>query len=117
MEESPAVDADESLICIFLKLHPGQFVSGAEICRRAATRKRYREDAVWALPVLKRLVEKKVIESDSMGHYRLIPPQQKGSKYRKWISPQIRRILEQSGKTFEVVSPEEDSGKVDQHYD
>lgn len=110
------MDADESLICIFLKLHPGQFVSAAEICRRASTRRRYREDAVWALPILKRLVEKKVLEPDAMGHYRLIPPQEKGTKLKKWVSPQVRRILQQSGKTFEIVSPDEDSGKTEQHF-
>ncbi len=109
------MEADESLICTYLKLYQGQFVSAAEICRRAGTRKQYQRDRHWALPILKRLVEKGILQSDSTGHYRFVPPREKDQK-KKWISPEIRKILQQSGKTFEVVDPEQDTGSLDEHY-
>jgi len=115
-QASGNVDSDESIICAFLKLYHRQFVSGREICRRAGGRRRYRDEPGWALSVLKRLAEKGVLEADQTGHYRLIPLPEKEQKKRRWVSPQVRKILEQSGKTFDVISPEEDSGDVDQHY-
>ncbi len=111
------MDADESLICTFLKLYHGQFVSAHEVCRRADTRKRYHRDRHWAVPALKRLVERKVLESDATGHYRLVPPREKAPKRTKWVSPQVQKILAQSGKTFDVISPGEDTGRPEQHYD
>ena len=105
------MDADERSICTYLKSYSGQFISGREICRRAGGKWRYREDPQWATPVLSRLVEKKLIEEDSTGHYRLIIKEGK-AKPKKWVSPQIRIILERSGKDFgktiEIEDPEEE---------
>src|SRR5262245_51230659 len=95
------MDADEREICIYLKSWTGVFVSAREIARRAGGRRRFRDDPNWALPVLARLVEKGVIEDDAGGHFRLIP-REKADKEKKWVSPQIKKILEQSGKTFDV---------------
>ena len=96
------MDADERDICLYLKGFPGQFLSFAEISRRAGGKRRYRNEPEWATPVLSRLVEKGLIESDSTGHYRLkIRP--KPDRPTKWVSPHIRKILEKSGKEFEGV--------------
>jgi hypothetical protein len=111
-----AMDSDETSIHMYLKSYPGQFVSAAEICRRAASKRRYREQPDWAVPILRRLFEKGLLESDATGHYRLAPARGKQKKTRRWVSPHIQKILNQSGKTFEIVSPEEDSGDVGQHY-
>src|ERR1043166_2115180 len=102
------MDADERDICIYLKGWPSQFVSYREIARRAGGKRRYREDPNWASIVLNRLIEKGKVESDSTGHYRLkVVP--KKEKAKRWVSPHIRRILEQSGKTFEIQEePEEE---------
>jgi hypothetical protein len=101
------MDADEKAIIDYLKSWSEQFVSGKEICRRAGGKWRFREDPEWAGPVLTRLVERGHIESDSTGHYRLVRSS-KEKKDKKWVSPQMRKILEQSGKDFgEVLSPEE----------
>ena len=104
------MDADERSICTYLKSYPGQFISGREICRRAGGKWRFREDENWAAPVLIRLVERKIIEEDSTGHYRLIGKEK--TKTKKWVSPQIRTILEKSGKDFgqtiELEDPEEE---------
>src|SRR5215471_247631 len=94
------MDADEREICLYLKGFPGQFVSFAEISRRAGGKRRYRQEPEWATNVLSRLVEKGVVESDSTGHYRLkVRPKKERST--RWVSPQIRKIFERSGKTFD----------------
>ena len=96
------MDADEREICLYLRGWPGQFVSVAEITRRAGGKRRGRQEPDWALPVLGRLVEQGLLESDSTGHYRLIRRSKKEEK-RRWVSPHIQKILEKSGKSFEGV--------------
>lgn len=93
------MEADEQKVEAYLKSLPGQFISGREIARRAGGKERYREDTEWAKPVLRQLMEKHIIESDSMGHYRLFGASIRGGGQR-WISPQIRKILEKSGRKF-----------------
>ena len=92
------MDADEKEVCNYLKACGGQFVSAREIARRASGKWRFREDPNWSMPVLLRLVEKSVLESDATGYYRLRPSDKKKSK--KWVSPHIKAILEKSGKDF-----------------
>jgi len=94
------MDADERDICLYLKGWPDQFISGREICRRAGGKRRYREEPTWAIPVLGRLVERAIIESDATGHYRLVRARKKEKK-KRWVSPQMKEILERSGKDFE----------------
>ncbi len=94
------LDADEKDICLYLKGFPDQFISAREIARRAGGKWRYREEPNWAMPVLGRLVEQRLIESDSTGHYRLIRAKKKEKK-KRWLSPQVKEILERSGKQFE----------------
>ena len=93
------MDADEQDICIFLKSWPDQFISAREISRRATSKRRYQKEPDWAIPVLLRLVEKQILESDPTGHYRL-RPEQRRNKRKKWVSPHIKRILDRSGKDF-----------------
>jgi DNA-binding PadR family transcriptional regulator len=93
-----SMDEDEKEIYTYLKTWSGQFVSGREIARRAGGKWRYRDNPNWATPILLRLVEKGLLESDSTGYYRLKPRQKKKSK--KWISPQLKAILEKSGRNF-----------------
>jgi hypothetical protein len=47
-------------------------------------------------------VERGVLESDSTGHYRL-KLRAKNERRARWVSPQIRNILEKSGKSFDGV--------------
>jgi hypothetical protein len=106
------MEQEEKEICIYLKSLPGQFISGKEICRRAGGKWRYRENEKWALPVIAKLVEKKILESDSTGHYRLIIKEDPKNKKKKWVSPQMKAILERSGKDFTHVISEEDVDEV-----
>ncbi|HHY83957.1 MAG TPA: hypothetical protein GYA07_00275 [Verrucomicrobia bacterium] len=96
------MDADERDIYNYLKSVPNQFISAKEISRRASGKRRYREEPGWAIPVLARMVEKSLIESDSTNHYRVVTNGKSG-RPKKWISPHIRRILEKSGKDFQHV--------------
>jgi hypothetical protein len=91
------MDADERDICNYLKSWPGQFVYGRDIARRAAGKHRFREEPEWAGPVLARLVDKGIVETDSTGHYRL---RIKAEKPRKWLAPRVKEILEKSQKDF-----------------
>jgi hypothetical protein len=92
---------EEREICTYLKSMPGQWVSAREIARRAGGKSRFRDEPKWAEAPLEKLLEKKIIETDSTHHYRLILKPDKKSK--KWVSPQMRRILEKSGKDFTHV--------------
>ncbi len=104
------MDADERDICIYLKSWPRQFVAGREIARRAGGKRRFRENPNWAVVTLERLVEKGIVESDSTGHFRLRLKERK-EKPRMWLSPQIKKILEDSNKpldkVFELEEPED----------
>jgi len=93
-----AMDSAEKEICNYLKAYRGQFVSPKEIARRAGGKWRFRENPNWASQVLLRLLEKNILECDPSGYYRLRPIEKK--KPKRWVSPQIKAILEQSGKDF-----------------
>jgi hypothetical protein len=96
------MDADQNAICLFLKTWPGQFVSRREICRRAGGKWRFREDENWAVPVLQRMVEDRLVESDDSGHFRLMQQASTdaGKKRKLWVSPAIKSILKDSGRDF-----------------
>jgi len=95
------MDSDEREICTYLKAFVGQWVSAREIARRAGGKHKYREDPNWAAQPLARLQDKNLVESDTNGHYKLKAYEPK-KKARKWISPHLKKILEQSGKTYDT---------------
>jgi DNA topoisomerase IA len=106
------MDADEQAICDYLKAWPRQFIAAKEICRRASGKQRFRDEPDWAIRVLLRMAEKGLVQSDSTGHYRLPPPEKK-DRAKKWISPDIKKILEESGKKFDDVVEIEDPSEND----
>jgi hypothetical protein len=97
---------EETEILQYLKSFRGDYVSAKEISRRAGTKKRYREEPNWARPFLSWLVNKELIETDDMGRYRFRSERKDIKNKRKWVSPQIAKILEKSGRTFEVLEGE-----------
>ena len=101
------MQADETQIQLYLKSLRGQFVALREIARRAGGKRRFQKDPNWAGPPLKALIDKRIVESDSTGHYRLVIKKVKKEKQR-WISPQVKEILEKSGKDFTHVVREQD---------
>ncbi|HVV01190.1 MAG TPA: hypothetical protein VHH88_07485 [Verrucomicrobiae bacterium] len=108
-----AMDADEREVCDYLRSWKDQFVSGKEICKRAGGKWRAREDPNWAVPVLLRLVEKGIIESDSNGHYRLLPEEQEARK-KVWVSPQNKKLLEEAGRAFDELTNTPEIRDLDQ---
>jgi len=104
------MDADEQDICNYLKQWPKQFISGREIARRAGGKRRSREDPLWATQVLLRMVEKQILETDRSNHFRVLQKEVKPGD-KKWISPELQKLLEESGKKFsgviEIEEPEE----------
>jgi hypothetical protein len=95
------MDADERDIVTYLKSWSGRFVSGREIARRAAGKRRYDKEPNWAIPILARMVEKGIIETDASAHFRLLP-ESKHREKKQWVSPEIKKLLEQAGKEFEA---------------
>src|SRR6267143_1709979 len=93
------MDADEREVYYYLKSWGREFVAAREIARRAGGKFKYREAPDWAKPVLGRMEERGIVESDNAGHYRIKPPIKK-DKHRKWASPQVAKILKESGKDF-----------------
>ena len=94
------MDADERDIFQFLKTWGADFTSGREIARRATSKRRYYEDPEWAKAVLKRMEERGILESDLQGRYRIKPLARK-KMGKKWVSPDIAKILLESGVKVE----------------
>jgi hypothetical protein len=82
-----------------LKSFPGQFLSGREVARRAGGKWKFHDDPNWAVPVLMRLKDQNLVESNASGQYRLLENMKK-QKQKRWISPHLKKILEESGKDF-----------------
>ncbi len=108
------MDADEKDICNYLKNWPKTFVSGREIARRAAGKRRFHQDPNWAIPVLSRLVEQGEIEADAMGYFRLNQKLQesRASKRKRWLSPTVRSILESTPGQFTEILDESDESSA-----
>lgn len=109
------MDADQTEICQYLKSFQDQFVSGKEICRRAGGKWRFREDPAWALPILRRMLETRILETDVDGRFRLAQQsaRAKSTSKKMWISPAFQRILEESGKNFGVLDLDEKDDTVE----
>ena len=108
------MDADQNAICQFLKTWPGQFVSRREICRRAGGKWRYREDEHWAGPVLQRMAEDGIVESDDSGRFRLTKQASSSNPRKRWLSPAIRAIFKASGRDFGLLDLDKEPETVEQ---
>ena len=110
------MDADQNAISQFLMTWPGQFVSRREICRRAGGKWRFREDEHWAVPVLQRMVEDRIVESDDSGHFRLMQQASADSsnKRKLWLSPAFRTILKESRRDFGLLDLDQESETAEQ---
>lgn len=101
------MDIEEREIFLFLKTYGPTHVAAREICRRAGGRRRYDEDHEWAKPILARMIERGILETNAEGQYRLKPRKKK--KDGKWVSPEIAKILKESGLEVETAGPDVDS--------
>jgi hypothetical protein len=97
------MDSDEREIFHFLKTWGNEFVSVKEIARRASGKKKFYENPEWAKPILMHMQERGVVESDTLGRYRLKPVSKK-DKQKRWVSPDIAKILQENGVAVEGAS-------------
>ena len=95
------MDGDEREIYQFLKTWGTEFIGATEIARRAATKKRFYDDPDWAKPILMRMGDRGILESDSQGRYRIKPISRK-DKNKRWVAPDIAKILNESGVEVEA---------------
>ena len=97
------MDGDERDIFQFLKTRGTDFVGAMEICRRAGNKQRFFQDPNWAKVVLMRMEERAILESDSQGRYRIKPISRK-DKNKRWVAPDIAKILQENGVRVEGVT-------------
>ena len=109
MGQAGDMDADEREILDYLRSYGEEWVSTKEVCRRAGGKRRFNEDNKWAIPVLQRLRERQILETDMLGRYRIKPPPNRS--HGRWVSPEIQKILDEGGKPAEI---EETGGTVDE---
>jgi hypothetical protein len=106
------MDSEEQEIFYFLKTWGEEFVSAKEIARRSGGKQKFYKNPEWAKPLLMRMAERGVLESDTQGRYR-IKPVAKKNKNKRWVSPDIAKILEASGVQVEGGS----EVGTDEYYD
>lgn len=109
------MDADERDIFQFLKTWGDQFTAAREIARRAANKKKFYDDPEWAKPVLKRMEERGILESDIQGRFRIKPVATK-KRGSKWVAPDIAKILQESGVAVDAAG---NTGEIaaDEYYE
>ena len=103
------MDGDEREIYQFLKTWGAEYVGAMEIARRATIKKRFYEEPDWAKVVLMRMADRGILESDSQGRYRIKPVSTR-DKNKRWVAPDIAKILHESGVEVEAgdgIAPDE----------
>ena len=103
------MDTDEREIYHFLKTWGSEFVGAMEIARRASNKKKFYEDPDWTKPILMRMQERGILEHDAAGRYRIKPVSRK-DKNKRWVAPDIAKILHESGVEVEAggdIAPDE----------
>jgi len=104
------VDADEREIYYYLKTQGRAFTPARDVSRRIGGKRRWRRSPAWALPVLERMRERGILESDKSEGFRLKPIPKHQTDQKRWLSPEIAQLL----KDFGGASPGEDA---DDYYD
>ena len=103
------MDTDERAIYHFLKTRGSEFVGAMEIARRAGNKKKFFQDPDWAKTVLMRMQERGILEHDASARYRIKPVSRK-DKNKRWVAPDIAKILHESGVEVEAggdIAPDE----------
>ena len=108
------MDAEEREIYFYLKGWKNTFISAREICKRAGGKKKFQRNPDWAKPLLIRMDERGILETDGGGHYRLRAPKEK-SGMKRWLSPQIATILKRGRGQISDISMSDH--ELDDYYD
>ncbi|HEY1662264.1 MAG TPA: hypothetical protein VGI03_07585 [Verrucomicrobiae bacterium] len=99
-----------------MKTWGGDYTTAMEVCRRAGSKKRFHQDPNWAKPILLRMSERGILEADLSGRYR-VKPVPKNKKGTKWVSPDIAKLLKESGVEVDAVDTAEGEIAGDEYYD
>jgi len=94
--------ADGSCIMQYLKNYPADFVTEMEITRHADGRTRFLQDKHWAHTTLQQLLDLHLVETDGAGRYRIYSVSPKDGCKRKFLSPQVRFILEHGSRSLDL---------------
>jgi hypothetical protein len=105
--------AHERDVYYYLKARRNEFIPLREISRRTGGKRRYRYNPDWVRPVLASMTERGILEHDGDQGYRLKPIPRKNMDGKRWVSPEIAKILKDSGKGFKNVMTVEDE---DEYY-
>lgn len=104
---------EERKIHDLLKVTPNVFYSTREIIRRVLGKGARPEAVDLVMTTLKRMVRLGILEKDSTGHYRVKPKPKIEAGGRRWVSPEIAKLLRQSNSDFsesatiEIADPDE----------
>ncbi|MGO8764791.1 MAG: hypothetical protein ACLQSR_06610 [Limisphaerales bacterium] len=109
------MDTEEREIFQFLKSWGTDYTNAMEVCRRAGSKKKFYEDPSWAKPILMRMEERGILESDLSGRYRIKPVKKK--RGTKWVAPDIAKILKESGLEMDAVETAEGEIADDEYYE
>ena len=101
-------------IYYYLKARRQGYIPMREISRRTGGKRRFRANPDWPRPILESMTERGILEHDSEKGYKLKPIPRKDATGKRWVSPEIAKILQDSGKGFDNVLTLDDE---DEYYD
>lgn len=76
------LSADEQAILQYLRCCGEIGASAREVCRKASTKDKWKENERWAYPLLSSLKDKSLVENTPAGHFRLAPEKEKSGGSR-----------------------------------
>src|SRR5262245_25055865 len=93
------------LIVNFLRTAPKAFFSEREIARKAGQKGMFRANPDWAKPILFRLANEDIIQTDAFGHYRIVLEcdQAKAKQRSISLAPSVAKALANSDKVFDLT--------------
>jgi hypothetical protein len=97
---------DEMDILSYFKANPKVWVKAKELARLVGGKFRFEQNPDWAKPILKKFLNKELLEVDSAGAYRL-KPKAPSRKPRFFVTPEIAAALRRAGKDLAVDLGEE----------
>ena len=98
-----ALGYEGQLIVNFLKTAPKAFFSEHEIARKAGQKGHFRANPDWAKPILFRLANEDIIQTDAFGHYRIAPEREQAKRWSMPLAPCVAQALASSDKTFDLT--------------
>jgi hypothetical protein len=108
------MDADERAIYYYLKSLRPKTATARDVSRRVGSKRKFHYNPDWASPVLQRMAERGIVETDAEGDYRLKPLPPRETKGKRWATPEIAGLLKASGKAFDnLITPEDE----DEYYE